>query len=454
MQTIPEAVKRTFEDLKANYPFYIIMLVKNGHYYIYRQQGAYQKETRTVKTIRTYLGKITTEGEFLRRSVLAKDDIERAKAIIIAHGGRVIMPKFEPASMPSFAGINDTTDIKIIRALSTDARQGIAKISKTVGVAQSTVRNRIEKLESKYGIRYTLEYGFLDRFNLYRFLVIAKFNDETPNSEEVRALLEAEPQIQLALWTKGAYNLFLFVLASTPTEAENLVYKLRSQPELSRFSSEWYSSYFTHGYGYIPLRDEFFELIKDRVWHRTKETPRRQQGQLFKREYAVLRGLSSNGLVKFRDIDEKYGLPKGSASSAYHELIKSENIWRTTITMKSPPLKDIAVFTLEQFNIEKFNNNKNVYIKHMLDNSNNPLNKYLYVGDIGSPYGILLVAPIYKEGDLELLESALSHVAQGSRIKVSIVSSTLVGMLGLRKIDDTKTLWYKYWTQNKVFTKQ
>jgi len=156
-----------------------------------------------------------------------------------------------------------------------------------------------------------------------------------------------------------------------------------------------------------------------------------------------MRELNANGIAKFNSIDKKYKLTRGSARNTYHELIKNENLWRVTVTMDRPPVKDIAVIVLEQSNVEQFNKNRIAYLKHQIDDSEFPLNRYLYSGDIGSPYGILFLAPIYQDGDVEHLEAVISTVAKGVRIRTSLVSDTLVGRLGFRRIDHTKTLWYR-----------
>lgn len=453
MESVPRAVAEAFGRLKREYPFYIVLTSKNGHYYVYRHQGLYVKKTKKIKSLRTYLGRITPSGEFLKRAVLTDNDIERARAIIMAHGGKVILPN-ESTVMPRESEEVGQYEKQILMMLSTDARIGVSEISKHIGLSYTATLNRIKKLEDKYGIKYTIEYGFLDRFNLHRFLAIAKFIDKVPDAQEVKKLMESEPRVQLALWAVGEYNLFLFMLASTPTEAEDMVYKLRSNPALSDYPANWYSSYFAHGDGYIPLRDEFFEMIKERVWRRTRNMPRKQQGQIFYREYATMRELSANGLADFSFIDKKYGLSKGSARYTYHDLVKNENVWRVTITMKNPPVKDVAVINLEQVDIGKFNNHRKEYMLHRRDEGDTLLNRYLYNTDIGSPYGIMLVAPLYKEGDLDALVSSLSAVAKGVRIKTSIVSSILVGNLGFRRIDPTKTLWYKYAIKNKLIEEQ
>ncbi len=442
MKDVPKAISEEFGRLKRKYPFYIVLTSKNGHYYVYRHQGQYVKRTGKIRSIRTYLGRITPSGEFLKRAVLTDNDVEKAKAIILAHGGKVVLPEESLVIKPEGAN-EEPYERRILTLLSTDARMGVLEISKQIGLSYAATLNRIKKIEEKYGIKYTIEYGFLDRFNIHRFLAIAKFTDKIPDTLEVKKLIESEPRVQLALWAVGGYNLILFMLASTPAEAEDLVYKLRSDPVLSDYSADWYSSYFTHGYGYVPLRDKFFELIKERVWRRTKESPRKLPGQIFYREYATMRELNVNGLADFSFIDKKYKLNKGSAQYTYHELIKNENVWRVTVTMENPPIKDVVIINLEQEDIGKFNRNRREYLLHQLDESDAPLNKYLYTGDVGSPYGIMLVAPLYKEGDLDALLSTLNKVAKGVRIRTSIVSSILVGNLGFRKIDSTKTLWYK-----------
>jgi DNA-binding Lrp family transcriptional regulator len=445
----PKAVVEAFERLKRTYPFYIVLTSKNGHYYVYRHQGIYVKETRKVKSLRTYLGRITTSGEFLKRPALTDNDVEKARAIIIANGGEVIMPEENPVTSLE-EEMKGSYERQILTMLSTNARIGVSEISKRIGLSYTATLNKIKKLEERYGIKYTIEYGFLDRFNLYRFFAVAKFTDNMPDAQEVKKLIEAEPRVQLALWAVGEYNLFLFMLASNPTEAEDMIYKLRSSPALCDYPSNWYSSYFTHGYGYIPLRDEFFELIKERVWRRTKETPRKQQGQIFYREYATMRELNSNGLADFSFIDKKYKLNKGSARYTYHDLIKNENLWRVTITMKNPPIKGVAVINLEQTDMGKFNSFRKEYLLHHLDENDTPLNRYLYSGDIGSPYGILFIIPVYKEGDLDTTLSTLTSVAKGVKSRVSIISSILVGNLGYRRVDKTKTTLYKKLSERKL----
>ncbi len=436
MQEIPEKVKGTLQKLKEKQKHYIHLKIKDGSYYAFEITSRWDPLKRRTKSISLYLGKIDSNGEFtspLRRK-------QELKGISTLDEYISYKEKFEEQA-EKFQ-IESAYEPVILEALSTDAREGIAAMSKRLNMAYNTVHYWIKRLESKYGIRYTIDYRFLDNFNLYKFLVVARFKNGRPDADTVRKLIKNEPRIQLGLWTRGSYDLFLFVLASKPFEVESMVYKLRSDPALAKYPSYWYSSYYTQGHGYIPLRDEFFDLIKTRVWQRTKETPRKGPMQIFKREYATMRELNSSGLLEFNKIDEKYNLKSGSAQYTYHQLLKHESLLGITITMSSPPIKDIAVIMMPQINMKKFNLHKTEYFAEVISDENTPLNKYIFEGDVGSPYGVMLIAPLYKEGDLELLEHGLNAI-KGVKVQSSVVSETLIGSLGFRKIDLTKSWIYK-----------
>ncbi len=241
---------------------------------------------------------------------------------------------------------------------------------------------------------------------------------------------------------KGAYDLFIYFLAPDPAVAEDFIYEIRSNKVLSHYQSYWYSSYYTQGIGYIPIRDELFDLLKTRVWSRSKENPRKRSNQIFLREYATLKELNSDGMTEFSKIDEKYKLRSGSAQYTYHKLLEDKMILRITIAMDSPPIKDTAIFIAEQINISKFNKNKNGFFAEAILDEGKPLNKYIFSGDIGSPYGLLLIAPLYNSSDFEMIEQRLWDTIKGSKIKASILTTMLVGRLSYRNIYPEKTWLY------------
>ncbi len=436
---VPDAVMVTYARLRNEYKFYIALELINGNYYVYRHRSIWNKANKKRRTESEYLGKITLDGAFIKKSMSKEEkEVEISKAVIEAHGGKIVWESQEKTEMLS----TDELDKKILVELSTDAREPVTEISKKLGVSETIISNRIKKLEDNFGIKYTID-TTLRTFYHYQFVALVKFLGGKPDMNEVAKLLAVEPRIRLALSTRGAYDLIIFMFVNEPLDAEDIIYKLRSNTLLSVPKAIWHVSYNSQSYGFIPLRDEFLELIRERVWKRTKESSKKAPEQFFYREYATLKELNKNSTISFNRIDQKHGLKNGSAQNTYRKLLENETIRSSTITMSKPPIKDTVVFVLKQLDIEKFNKNKKEYFKYRLVDEDALLNKFLFSGDLGSPYGLLLMAPTYKNGDLERLEKELVQEAKGTVIQTSIVSDIIVGNLGYRKIDNTKTHLYK-----------
>lgn len=438
---IPAPVKRTFARLGAGYNFYIVLKQINGHFYVYRQKSVWDKAKKAQRIESEYLGRITREGAFLKKSYSRKEkDLEMAKALIESSGGRISWSAADTQHDLDLA--IDPVDETILVELSGNARESMAKIGSKVGLSESAVSNRIRNLEERYGLRYTLD-ATLERFHHYQFVATAKFDGDKPDYTELSKLLEKDPRVRLVLSTKGAYDLFIFMFAQGPLEAEDTIYKLRSTPLLERITATWNVTYHSQSHGFIPFRDKFFELVRDRVWRREKGSARKGTDQFFFREYATLSELNQNSRMPFKLIDEKHSLKGNSARYTYEKLMESGSVRNATITMDKPPVKGTAVFVVEQVNIGDFNKSKADLFKYRLSDEGLPLNKFIFSGDMGSPYGLLLIAPIYENGDLEKLESELLQTAKGTRVKTALVSDILLGNLGYRKLEGTRTHLYK-----------
>ena len=64
MSTIPKKVSDAFEELKEKYDIYLELKKINGHFYIYHATSEWDAETKKVRKITEYLGKITIDGQF------------------------------------------------------------------------------------------------------------------------------------------------------------------------------------------------------------------------------------------------------------------------------------------------------------------------------------------------------------------------------------------------------
>jgi DNA-binding Lrp family transcriptional regulator len=440
---VPTSVLNAYIALRAQYKFYIALERINGNYYVYRHKSLYDKETKKRSTESVYLGRITEQGVFLKRQISKEEkQLEIAKSVVEAHGGQISWA--QAAKEPAGLAFTPTElDEQILISLSTDARESAAEIGRRLGVSPETINRRIKRLEETFGLKYTIDPMF-EQFHYYRFVAIAKFIDERPDFTELQKVMEKDPRIRLVMTTRGAYDLFIFMYVNEPFGAEEVIYDLRSTAGLAHYKAEWSVSYYTESQGFIPFREEFFGLMKDRVWHRKKGGLKKQPGQFFYREYATVKELSQNSKMSFEQIDEKYGLKSGSARYTYNKLVAEGEIRHATITMTKPPAKDIAVIALKQIDIGSYNANMAKFFRYRAtDEPDKPLNKFIFAGDLGSPYGILLVAPLYKDGDLERLEGEIAQIAKGTVIQTSIVSNTLVGNLGFRKIEKTRTGLHK-----------
>jgi hypothetical protein len=83
----------------------------------------------------------------------------------------------------------------------------------------------------------------------------------------------------------------------------------------------------------------------------------------------------------------------------------------------------------------KFNKTRKEFLEWLLEETEFPTNKFVYETEISSPYGALLILPVYLDDDLEKAKEGLLQRAKGIRIRLSVVTNVLVGDLGTRKFD-------------------
>ena len=157
----------------------------------------------------------------------------------------------------------------------------------------------------------------------------------------------------------------------------------------------------------------------------------------------VLKELNDNGNMAFSDIDKKYGFSPGAAYYTYQRLFDRHIIYRITITMKKLPFMYLAVSQCRQLDIGRFNSSRDAYLLDVIMDNSTPVNKYVLIGDTGSPYGLLYLTPVFSGSDLRDIEDNFRRVVEGSEVESHIVVKTLVGTPGFRKFDNTKSPQYR-----------
>lgn len=417
MLVLPDKVKVTLDNLKKEYKFFVSLKKINNRYYLYRQTTAWNKEKKKLKVISTYLGRILDNGAFIKKEITKEDELENAKAIILARGGKVIFPQTDKLENLSLSDV-DPIEKKIITTLSMNSRSASGLIEMQTGMKRSTIYTKIKQLEKKYGIFYTTEIN-IHKFGYFRFLVMAKFIDKKPSPEEIFNAVQNEPKIQLVTILNGRYDLLMYVLAESNEAIADLVIKIR-KTSLSKYPTEWYIDSFAEGFNSVKVRDEFIDELK---------------GKFNTKEYLVLKELNKNSVLPFTEIDRICNFDKGRSQYAYYRLFQEKKIIRTTIFMSKPPVKYIGIIFLYLIDYQKFISNRMKILQNIMSDTPSILNQYLLTGDIGIPKGIILFLPILKEGDLEDAKSKIDKLNLGARIETSIITNIILGQFLYRKLD-------------------
>ncbi len=445
MQGLPAPIARAYERIKQEYPFFVSLKRIHGkYYYLYKQTTQWDKEKKKLRVISEYLGKFTLDGKFIAKLRGAPRDLEKAINVVHAYGGSVTLPEPESdeAGEAAHAPVSDF-DKKLLSILSMDARASAGDVAKSLNITIGKAAHRIKDVINKYEVKPTIEIK-PDTFGFTRYLITVKFESKEPDYNAVTALLEKEPKIQLVMTGEGDYSVIIYAVVENITKLEDLLYGIRSNPVFAACPARWDVTYLDEPYGwYMPMRDEFLGILKDRVWHRSKEFPRKLPEQLLFSEYVVIKELNRDSRAKFSSIDDKYGFNKGHSSHVYEKLLERKTIKRSTIVIGKSLMKYPVFIYLEQVDVGSFNEMRKEYLEHVVEETDSPLNKYAYIANVAAPYGIALIAPVLKEGGFEKIKEELKSVAKGTAMRSMIITNILIGSLGLRRFDTTKSSSYE-----------
>ena len=439
MRDPPKNISATFEKLRKEYlPYRIVLKKISNHYYVYKERGVWRKDIARTKRISEYLGKITKEGIYVKKTLSAKDDLENAKALIESHGGEIIWHENEELNLDNTQNTTTDTneaDLRLLTCLSMNARMSPSKMASLSKIKKRSVYFRVKALEKEFGIKYIMELD-VTKLGYMPYLILVKFEKDFPDFEKVKEAFYQEPLIQFAAKVNGDFDLVLYVLDKYVNniidDIRNLIYKL----ELGSYDAKWNIMPITKTYSFIPVRDEFIEkVIKTKEWNRTtgKSTPK--QDELKYREFIILKELNSNSVEDFSEIERKYGLIKGSARYAYTKLRESGIIIRPTMTMAKIQMKYLGMIIVTDINEDKIGQTRYKFLSNVIEYG--PIiNKYILLENIGAPIGAILFLPIISEGDLEKNASRIRNELEGSVIRSMVITEILVGSLSYRRFDN------------------
>ncbi|MCL4390963.1 hypothetical protein M1578_02065, partial [Candidatus Marsarchaeota archaeon] len=243
--------------------------------------------------------------------------------------------------------------------------------------------------------------------------------------------------------TKGPYDLVIYLLANDSNDATINIYNLR-KGSLKEYKSTWYMGPYNNYYGYVPLRDEFFDIIEEtKVWERSSEEPTKPKGKMTVTEYTVLRDMNTNGMSTFSDIAERFKLKPQNVRYAYYALKeKYKYLTRITASLANAEFKYLAMIIMKINNMSAFQDTRKNLMLNVVEEAY-PTNKYALEGDISTPDGVIFIAPIYREGNLDMLKNNLLNTVRGITLEDLVVEEILIGRLSYRLFDNMYSMQYK-----------
>ena len=445
IDSAPEPIRAAFEALQREYSPNIEIRLINGSYCVYERLAIRDADTESSVRKSRYLGRINQSGLFIparHRYQARRQRVDKARyadqAGLQQEGSvrndseaQIIQPKL------------DERDLFILQALSMNSRISQQYLGKMLGWSQPRTRYSILALEKKLGIKYTLEIN-VEKLGYVYYIVNAKFLDKKPQFEEIKAAIESEPMVQFAALTKGDYDLFMYVLVENSIDrAKEMLYNLRSSI-LPGYSMEWKVILFYNTYGYVPLRQEFFEkMLQSKVYRRTKDSPKKTAGTIWKREYDVLSLMNQNSSISFAEMDSGLGLEGGASRYTYLRLLEQGIIKRPTINIAGLQMKYQAIFHVAKRNQNDWSGRKGI-LRNIIGESSTMVNKHAFVGDITDIEGGLYISPIFNDGDSSRLSHDIEESTGSDAVRISIVSDIVAGSIGIRRFDNY------YSNQNRI----
>ena len=417
MAELPIKVRNTLDKMRSSYEHYIEVKRIGGSYCVFEARGVYDRERKRTKKVTYYLGRILDNGRFVKAKHRMRQEPET----------ETITPNDAGAPRP------DEIDRKLMTAMSMNGRLTYVALGRLAGISRNSARTRVGRLRKAYGIRYlaeidTEELGYLGYFTFVKFS-----SSMMPSLDEMKSCIEAEPMIQLALLVKGEYDLILYTLAKGGNEMSTMLIRLQNVLVFRNYRSKWYTTAAADTYGFIPVRDSFFDLLQ-----KDAEAGRPRPGRsavLVNREIAVLRELNRNGEIEFSEIDSMLHLDSGASQYTYYSLIKKGVLKRITLTVAHLAVKYNAIIMTEVVHGAEVERARPWFLTHIIEDIEAPVNRYALSSRVEIPKGSMLVLPVFEEGWLEKEAEDLKRNLKGAEIKTMVITDTIIGRFCHRRFD-------------------
>lgn len=419
-----------------------------GRYRLFQATSVYNQEKGRSDKVTRYLGWLTDDGLLIpanHRDERSKGfkEIERKEKERLAEMEGSVQ---EMEQKKSADGVRKREtgrhEKEILRAVSMNARITVPELVKITGIKDTAVNYHLKNLEKRYDIEYALEID-IEKFGYVDYIAFAKFVDKKPKYDEIKEELEKIPYVQTVMITKGKYDMVILLIAEANSEARGTLYDF-TREAFPSYNIEWTMSpaYFS-GLGFVPVRENFFEVLKEKVWKRTKEKPKPAHDEITDMEYEVLKAMNNNAAADFASIDREIGADRGRSNYAYHRLTERGIIKRATINMRNLQSRFDVIFILNTINVQEWAGSREKLLLDLITENGSQADTYSFACDIMSPKGVLLMAHVLKDQDLEKITEKFNDKIKGMLIYDLIVTNIVTGSINSRLFDKLQLKQYE-----------
>ena len=312
---------------------------------------------------------------------------------------------------------------KIVRMLSEDARLSVTEMAKRLSLSRPSVKEKLRRLETDLGMRYTLEVDEQAMGFTSPHLINIKFLKQ-PNYRKISELLLKSYIPQLALVTSGSYNMIVYANAFSTREYAQWDKSMRIL--LGDYAAEWKPSEVVHRQlGFFPLRGEAI----DRARIEEKYKP-------------MLKLLNNNSRISFQQLSKELGMHFNTVKYNYDKLMSMGYIKRPTVTL--PLLKDITFISFFSRYTPVYgyeSSSSNARLAFMTDDQNSLVSRYIICAPlIGSDDFFTMGAfdshEVAYEADIKYHKSLFTK--HNLKMRYGDVKEVLFGRLPIRSVDTKK----------------
>ena len=447
MSNLNLKIKEAFNKLKDNYSSNIILKydkrTKRNRVYEFIRLNRSKSNNKNLKY--KYIGYITDDGFFIpiKTNFIDKRDIELNQFKKINELEEELK-NYEYEKKEEKVKVSKY-DAQILTALSMNARLPYSKVGKLVGLERTASTYQVEKVIKKYNVKPVLEW-YTKSIGFFHYIIFVKFLDKTSiNTKKLTEELKSYPEIQLAAMTVGKYDMFLYVRSLGIGDSDSII--SNAYLFLKNYNAKVVISEFDLEFGSVPLRDEFFEKLKDRIWIKDKNHPRPDSNQFTPNEFEFLRELNKNPTENFVDIDRKLKFDFGTSRFLYNKLLKRGIIYRPTISLLNNNIKQIAIISAKLYNIKLFNENIETLLYELLE-KDGLIDDYSLMGDYYTDRSELFIKPLISNENLDGVLLKLRQIYGKTKFDILIVTDTLFGEFVFRRFDNTYSDPYKILVKN------